>query len=371
MPAERSRVRKSANIILTNPEMLNAAFLPNHSKYGFDFIFANLNYIVIDELHSYRGAFGGHLANIFRRMKRICGYYHSDPQFLCSSATIANPVELAEKICGITPGLIERDGSPAPEKVYKILQPPEIKGANDKVYGRYSASSVVKELIPKLVEKGEQFLVFTHSRRAVEVILKESRDRLEDAGFLGEKGQTDKIAGYRGGYTPLERREIERKMMAGELTGLICTNALELGIDIGKLDCTVLVGYPGTRASFWQQTGRAGRCGRRCVNYLILENQPFDQYIAISPDWLFEGRSENAIVDPDNLLIELAHIRAAAAEMPLSLDDVALFPDLGEIIPVLLNAQELKSLAGRFHGQGRHSLPEITVSGIWTGRDTS
>lgn len=152
----------------------------------------------------------------------------------------------------------------------------------------------MKELIPKLVEKGEQFLVFTHSRRAVEVILKESRDRLEDAGFLGEKGQTDKIAGYRGGYTPLERREIERKMMAGELTGLICTNALELGIDIGKLDCTVLVGYPGTRASFWQQTGRAGRCGRRCVNYLILENQPFDQYIAISPDWLFEGRSENA-----------------------------------------------------------------------------
>ena len=150
----------------------------------------------------------------------------------------------------------------------------------------------------------------------------------------------------------MERREIERKMMAGELTGLICTNALELGIDIGKLDCTVLVGYPGTRASFWQQTGRAGRSGRRSVNYLILENQPFDQYIAISPDWLFEGRSENAIVDPDNLLIELAHIRAAAAEMPLSLDDVALFPDLGEIIPVLLNAQELKSLAGRFSWAG-------------------
>lgn len=195
MPAERSRVRKSANIILTNPEMLNAAFLPNHSKYGFDFIFANLNYIVIDELHSYRGAFGGHLANIFRRMKRICGYYHSDPQFLCSSATIANPVELAEKICGITPGLIERDGSPAPEKVYKILQPPEIKGANDKVYGRYSASSVVKELIPKLVEKGEQFLVFTHSRRAVEVILKESRDRLEDAGFWEKRGRRTKSPG--------------------------------------------------------------------------------------------------------------------------------------------------------------------------------
>ena len=352
MPAERSRIRKSANIILTNPEMLNSAFLPNHSKYGFDFIFANLRYVVIDELHSYRGAFGAHLANIFRRMKRICGYYHSQPQFLCSSATIANPVELAEKICGEKFSLISRDGSSAPEKEYRILQPPEIKGKNDKIYGRYAASSVASELISHLVEERHHFIAFGRSRRNVEVILKEARDKMEGAGFLGSNMNPDKIAGYRGGYTPTERREIEQKMMSGEIAGLVSTNALELGIDIGKLDSTVIVGYPGTRASFWQQTGRAGRNGEKCVNYLILENQPFDQYIAIEPEWLFSGTSENAIVDPDNLLIELAHIRAAAAEMPLSLDDIALFPDLGEVIPVLLGSEEVKSLAGRFAWSG-------------------
>lgn len=351
MPAERSRIRKSANIILTNPEMLNAAFLPNHSKYGFDFIFTNLKYVVIDELHSYRGAFGAHLANIFRRMKRVCGYYRSKPQFLCSSATIANPVELAERICGERFALIDRDGSPAPEKEYRIVQPPEIKGNNDKIYGRRSASSVAADLIPELVEEDRHFIAFGRSRRNVEVILKESRDKLDAAGFLGHGG-SGKIAGYRGGYTPLERREIERKMTDGELSGVVSTNALELGIDIGKLDSTVIVGYPGTRASFWQQTGRAGRSGEKCVNYLILENQPFDQYIAVDPEWLFSRASESAVVDPDNLLIQLAHIRAAAAEMPLSLDDAALFPDLGEMIPVLMNAEEVKSLAGRFAWAG-------------------
>ena len=351
MPAERSRIRKSANIILTNPEMLNSAFLPNHSKYGFDFIFANLKYIVIDELHSYRGAFGAHLANIFRRMHRICQYYHSKPQFLCSSATIANPVELAENVCGTTFSLIEKDGSPSPVREYRIIQPPEIKGHNDKTYGRYAASTVAVNLLPDLVEEGRHFITFGKSRRNVEVILKEARDKLDAAGFLS-RADSSKIAGYRGGYTPLERKEIERKMMSGELNGLVSTNALELGIDIGSLDTTVLVGYPGTRASFWQQSGRAGRNGQTCVNYLILENLPIDQYIAVDPGWLFEGKSENAIVDPDNLLIELAHIRAAAAELPLSLDDAALFKSLGEIIPVLMKAEEVKSMAGRFAWSG-------------------
>ena len=351
MPAERSRIRKSANIILTNPEMLNSAFLPNHSKYGFDFIFSNLRYIVIDELHSYRGAFGAHLTNIFRRMKRICNYYQSAPQFLCSSATIANPVELAEQICGNSFVLISRDGSPAPEKEYRIIQPPQIKGSNDKIYGRKSASSVASELICRLVEEERHFITFAKSRRNVEVILKEARDKLDEAAIPGSRN-SGKIAGYRGGYTPLERKEIERKMLSGELFGLISTNALELGIDIGKLDSTVLAGYPGTRASFWQQTGRAGRGGEKCVNYLILANQPFDQYMAIDPEWLFSIKSENAIVDPNNLLIELAHVRAAAAEMPLTMDDIGLFPDLGEIIPVLLNAEEVKSASGRFAWAG-------------------
>ena len=316
-----------------------------------DFIFSNLKYIVIDELHSYRGAFGAHLTNIFRRMKRICNYYQSAPQFLCSSATIANPVELAEKICGASFTLIDKDGSPAPDKEYHIIQPPQIKGSNDKIYGRKAAAAIASELICQLVEDGRHFIAFGKSRRNVEVILKETRDKLDSAAF-SDNGNSGKIAGYRGGYTPLERKEIERKMLSGELSGLVSTNALELGIDIGKLDSTVLAGYPGTRASFWQQTGRAGRSGEKCINYLILDNQPFDQYIAIDPEWLFSMQSENAIVDPDNLLIELSHVRAAAAEMPLTMDDIGLFPDLGEIIPVLLKAEELKSLSGRFAWAG-------------------
>ncbi|WP_289834592.1 DEAD/DEAH box helicase, partial [Parabacteroides goldsteinii] len=177
-----------ANIILTNPEMLNSAFLPNHSKYGFDFIFSNLKYIVIDELHSYRGAFGAHLTNLFRRMKRICNYYQSAPQFLCSSATIANPVELAELICGASFVLIDQDGSPAPEKEYRIIQPPLIKGSHDKIYGRKSASSIASEVVCRLVENEAHFIAFAKSRRNVEVILKESRDKLDGAAFLGSGG---------------------------------------------------------------------------------------------------------------------------------------------------------------------------------------
>lgn len=348
---ERSRIRKSANIILTNPEMINSAFLPNHSKFGFDFIFSNLKFVVIDELHTYRGAFGSHLANVFRRLGRVCRYYHSSPQFLCSSATIANPVELAEGICGQPFVRIERDGSGASERNYKLVQPPRIMGKDKQYYGQVQSTAVAAELLPELVENGHSFIAFARSRKNVEIILKEARDKLEAESFFGIS-LTDKISGYRGGYTPLERKEIENKMITGALCGLVSTNALELGIDIGKIETTVLSGYPGTRASFWQQTGRAGRSNNRCTNYLILDNLPFDQYIAINPEWLFASGSENAVIDKNNLLIELSHIRAAAAEIPLTLDDISLFPDLGETIPVLIRASELTSQNGKFAWTG-------------------
>ncbi|MCR3761653.1 DEAD/DEAH box helicase [Clostridium felsineum] len=344
---ERSRIRKSANIILTNPEMVNSAFLPNHSKFGFDFILSNLKYVVIDELHTYRGAFGSHLANVFRRLKRVCKYYKSSPQYLCSSATIANPTELAEEICGEKFIQISKDGSPSSKRKYVLLQPPKLVGADKRYYGQVQSTSIAADLIPNLVEMGNTFIAFTKSRRNVEVVLKEARDKLETESFFGE-ALTDKISGYRGGYTPLERKEIENKMIKGALSGLVSTNALELGIDIGKIDTTIIVGYPGTRASFWQQTGRAGRSGTECTNYLILDNLPFDQYIGVNPNWLFKGGSENAVIDKNNLLIELSHIRAAAAEIPLTLDDISLFPDLGETIPVLIRAKELTSENGKF-----------------------
>ena len=349
--AERTRIRQSANIILTNPEMVNGAFLPNHSKYGFDFLFSNLKYIVIDELHTYRGAFGSHLANVLRRLSRVCRYYHTDPQFLCSSATIANPVELAAEICGKQFELVDKDGSPAAERGYYLIQPPKIMGKDGDYYGQVKITTVAAELLPELMDDGKNFIAFTKSRKNVEIVLKETRDRLEAEGFLGLH-RPEEVSGYRGGYTVSERKQIESQMISGELMGLISTNALELGIDIGKISTTVLVGYPGTRASFWQQTGRAGRSGKRSDNYLILDQMPFDQYIALEPGWLFEGSSENAVIDKNNLIIELAHIRAAAAEIPLTLDDIALFPDLGEAIPVLLGAEELASYNGKFAWSG-------------------
>lgn len=349
--AERTRIRQSANIILTNPEMVNGAFLPNHSKYGFDFLFSNLKYIVIDELHTYRGAFGSHLANVFRRLSRVCRYYHANPQFLCSSATIANPVELAAEICGKQFELVDKDGSPAAERGYYLIQPPKIMGKDGDYYGQVKITTVAAELLPELMDDGKNFIAFTKSRKNVEIVLKETRDRLEAEGFLGLH-RPEEVSGYRGGYTVSERKQIESQMISGELMGLISTNALELGIDIGKISTTVLVGYPGTRASFWQQTGRAGRSGKRSDNYLILDQMPFDQYIALEPGWLFEGSSENAVIDKNNLIIELAHIRAAAAEIPLTLDDIALFPDLGEAIPVLLGAEELASYNGKFAWSG-------------------
>ncbi|MDD4613104.1 MAG: DEAD/DEAH box helicase, partial [Synergistaceae bacterium] len=225
-PSERGRIRGSANIILTNPEMLNATFLPNHNSYGFNFLFANLKYIVVDELHSYRGAFGSHLANVMKRLGRICCYYGSSPRFLCSSATIANPAELAEKICGCSFSTIEMDGSPSPEKRYYLWQPP-MAGKGD---FRISPAREAPGLIAKLALGKTPFLAFCKSRNAVEVVLKESRDRLKDASRdQGAADISSLIAGYRGGYRPMERRAIEEKMAAGELRGLVATNVLELG----------------------------------------------------------------------------------------------------------------------------------------------
>ena len=347
-PNERQRIRRSANIILTNPDMLNSAFLPNHGNVGFSFIFSNLKYVVIDELHTYRGAFGSHLANVFRRLNRICKYHKSMPQFLCSSATIANPIELADNITGHNFIHISKDGSPAPKRYFSFIQPP--------IYGdkgfRLPPTRIAKELIPELVVGGHSFIAFCKSRKAVEVVVKEARELL-DAADGGVFNYSSLISGYRAGYKPAERKAIEQKMVSGALKGLVSTNALELGIDIGKVDTTVLTGFPGTRASFWQQSGRAGRSGKESTTYLILENAPLDQFLAIEPEWLFNSSSENAVIDKNNLFIQIAHARAAAAELPLSPDDMAVFPNLGEIVPILINAGEVRMERGKFAWCGK------------------
>lgn len=348
---ERARIRKNANIILTNPEMVNSAFLPNHSLFGFNHIFSRLKFFIMDELHVYRGAFGSHMANIMRRMERVCKYYKSNPQFLFSSATIANPIELAENITGKKFFHINKDGSPGSAKKVYVWQPPYVR---DTEY-RKTPEEEASEFIPDLVQENVRFITFCKSRREVEVVLKEARDRLTNIEGMPTLGKdlSDRISGYRGGYTPEERKEIERKLSKGNITGVVATNALELGIDIGDLELAISCGFPGTKASFWQQIGRAGRKGDGALGILILDVSPLDQYISINSDWLVKTGVENAVIDKDNLFIQLAHVRAAAAEMPLSLDDASTFPDLGEIVPVLIKAGELKNDGGVFAWIGK------------------
>lgn len=348
-PAERTRIRDRAHLVLTNPDMLNAALLPSHGRQGFAHIFRNVKYIVIDELHSYRGAFGAHLANTMRRLWRICRHYGSQPTFLCSSATIANAREHAETIClhgdpNAHFRLVDQDGSPSAGKTIHFWQPPLQKNEQ-----RKPVTSEMSLLIPWLVQERRRTIAFCKSRKETEIVLTESRDALSRVAGHDESYL---LAGYRGGYTPEERRKVERELIHGKLLGVISTNALELGIDIGALQVVVQGGFPGTRASFWQQLGRAGRRGERSHAIVILAVSPVDQHIAENPDWLVGQPAEHAVVDRDNLAIQLAHVRAAAAELPLGLDDAALFPDLGEILPVLAKAGELRQAMGAWHWNG-------------------
>ncbi len=340
-PNERTRIRESCNLILTNPDMLNASYLPNHGRKGFSHIFRNLRYVVVDEMHTYRGAFGSHVANVIKRLKRVCHHYGSKPQFLSSSATIANPRELAQDIFGEPFSHVEEDGSPAAGKVIHYWQPPTTE--ND---FRRSVVQEMSEFLPRLVNQRIRTICFCRSRKETEVVLKETRDALTSVD--GGHNETALVAGYRGGYTPKERRQVESDLISGRLVGVVSTNALELGIDIGGLEVVVQGGFPGTRASFWQQIGRAGRRNMQSHAFVILRMSPIDQYLALNPDWLMHKKAEHGVIDSANLMIQLSHARAAAAELPLSVDDVAMFPDLGEIVAVLQEADELKERGGRY-----------------------
>ncbi|MGQ7868576.1 DEAD/DEAH box helicase [Sunxiuqinia sp. sy24] len=360
-PNERSRIREQANIILTNPDMINAGFLPNHNKYGFPHIFANLDTIVIDELHAYRGAFGSHVSNVFRRLLRICDYHGNQPRFLCSSATIANPQELAENICHTPFELIDQDGSPSPAKHIHFFQPEYLEKAQRKK----AVTEELKVILPQLVLSGVRSITFCQSRRETEIVTKESRDILASDPMEYGINMSNKLSAYRGGYTPVERTKIETDLFEGALLGVVSTNALELGIDIGSLDAVVMGGFPGTRASFWQQLGRAGRNGSEAHAIVMLKEKPLDQYVGKHPDWLLHADSENAIIDRDNLYIQLAHIRAASAELPLTIDDVASFLDLGEIIPLLQREGELVEQNNTYQWSGDISpAHEISLRNI-------
>src|SRR5215218_319626 len=306
---ERAQIRRRANVILTNPDMLHLGILPNHRAWAN--VFANLAVVVIDEAHVYRGVFGSHVANVLRRLRRIAAAYGTEPRFLLASATIANPGELAERLTGLPDvAVIDEDGSPGARKTVAMWNPPIVDEA---LATRRSALAEAADLLADLVARGARTIVFMKSRKAVELIARFARLALEDAG-RGELAE--RIAPYRAGYTPQQRRELERRLVAGELLRVVSTDALELGIDIGALGAAICVTFPGTVASLRQMWGRAGRRGRGLAMYVAGEDA-LDQFFCRHPDEFLDRPVEAAILDPENEQIHAAHVLCAAHEGPL------------------------------------------------------
>jgi len=307
----RKAIRERGHVILTNPDMLHTGILPHHTKWTR--VFENLRYIVLDELHTYRGVFGSHLANVLRRIARIAEFYGSRPQFICCSATIANPDELAGQLIEREVATIEENGAPAAEKLFVFYNPPMV---NRNLGIRRSYLTETTRVAKELLARKLQTIVFANSRLHTEVLL----TYLQQAN-PAQPGGAEPIRGYRGGYLPGERREIERGLREGRVRGVVATNALELGIDIGSLDACVMAGYAGSIASTWQRAGRAGRRSGTSCAVLVASSAPLDQFIVQHPDYFFGRSPEHAYVQPDNLEILVNHLKCAAFELPIAPDD--------------------------------------------------
>jgi DEAD/DEAH box helicase domain-containing protein len=308
----RSTVRAAGQVVVTNPDMLHSAILPHHTKW-FQ-LFEQLQLIVVDELHTYRGVFGSHVANVLRRLMRICAHYGSKPVIVCCSATIGNPAELAQMLTGRPARLVDRNGAPAGERHVLLVDPPVMEPASG---ARGSAATLAQRWALPFLRAGRQTIVFGRSRVAVEILLTGLREALRESF-----GPRSRVRGYRGGYLPTERRSIERGLRDGEILGVVSTNALELGVDIGRLDVSILAGYPGSVAATWQQFGRAGRRLGTSVSILVASGAPVDQYVIHHPRFLLDNTPEEARLDPDNLHVLLAHLRAATFELPFEPGEV-------------------------------------------------
>ena len=304
--AERRLIRRAGNIVITNPDMLHSGILPHHTKWHE--LFDRLQYIVVDEMHGYRGVFGSHVANVIRRLKRVCAHYGSNPQFILASATIANPAELAEGLIEEPVTLIDENGAPSGKKDFVFYNPPVV---NRQLGIRRSSVLEAAGLASQLLKDDVHTIVFARARTTAEVLLTYLREALPS-----KVGKNGAVRGYRGGYLPRQRREIERGLRSGEIKGVVSTNALELGVDIGSLDAAVMTGYPGTIASTWQQAGRSGRRDSGSAAILVASASPLDQFIISHPDYFFERTPESGRINPDNLLIVVEHIKCAAFELP-------------------------------------------------------
>jgi DEAD/DEAH box helicase domain-containing protein len=336
---ERPAIRRRNNLVLTNPDMLHVGILPNHKSWG-DF-FANLEWVVVDEAHTYRGVFGSHVASVLRRLRRVARAYGSEPRFLLASATIANPIELAERLVGAPFELIDDDGAPRAGREVAMWNPPLI----DKATGvRRSALGEAADLLAELVSQGVRTICFLKSRRGIELIQRFARENLK---ARGKPELAARIAPYRGGYTPQQRREIEERLSSGELLAVVATDALELGIDVGELDAAICVTFPGTVASLRQMWGRAGR-RRRGLAVYVAGQDALDQFFCRHPEEFLERPVEAAILDPDNEQIAARHLVAAAYELPLSDEDEEIFgPGWRERAERLQAAGELRGAGGR------------------------
>ena len=346
----RRAVRGRAHLVLSNPDMLHSGILPHHPRWAK--LFENLRFVVIDEIHAYRGVFGSHLANILRRLGRVCAHYGSSPVFICSSATIANPQELAERLTGEPFALVERNGAPRGEKFFALVNPPVV---NPQLGIRRSYVAETRRLAVEFLTRGLQVIVFAQSRLITEVLttyLKLACRRLP--------GGSEAIRGYRGGYLPLRRRDIERGLRAGTVSGVVSTSALELGIDIGALDVCVMAGYPGTIAATWQRAGRAGRRSTRSAAIMVASSAPIDQFIVQHPAYFFEASPEHALINPDNLQILLDHIKCAAFELPFA-PDQQFGPDLQAVLGLLREEGFVDRVDDRWHWM-HESYPADAVS---------
>jgi DEAD/DEAH box helicase domain-containing protein len=352
-PTTRRKLKNEANILLTNPDMLHSGILPNHGTWAH--FFSRLKFVVIDEIHAYRGVFGSNVSHVLNRLNRICAHYGADPVYVCCSATIRNPQELAEKLTGRTMTLIDNDGSPRGEKTFVFWNPPYL---GDDRMERKSANVEAARVLAELVADDHQVIAFVRARVVSEVVTKYAKDFLDQMSPSRAKS----VHSYRGGYLPEERRRIERSLFAGELKAVVSTNALELGIDVGSLESALLVGYPGSIASTWQQAGRAGRGAEPSLALLIPHDSPIDQYMVRHPDYFFGRSPENAVIDARNPHVVLAHVRAAAYELPITKKDWEFFGEYcGAILQILEEDHQLKRKGDKYYWAGG-SYPSADMS---------
>ncbi|HEX5881320.1 MAG TPA: DEAD/DEAH box helicase [Actinomycetota bacterium] len=349
--SERPLIRRTANLILSNPDMVHAGILPGHARWA-DF-FLRLSLVVVDEAHVCRGVFGSHVSMVLRRLRRIVAHYGGDPRFVMASATVGNPAELAERLAGVPFEAVDEDRSPRGEKLFCLWNPPLL---DDETGARGSAITEGALLLSRLVEDDVRAIAFARSRRAAEILADATRRSLDPA-------LAGRVKAYRAGYLPEERRALERALAEGDLLAVASTSALELGIDVGSLDAAILTGYPGTRASMWQQAGRAGRRSESSLAVLVAQDDPLDQYLVSHPEDLFRKPPEAAVIDPTNPYVVGPHLRCAAREQPLVDEEIAFFGDAGaEVASTLLADGALVDRRGRLHapaGDAPHADVDI------------